>query len=143
MKAPASATQVHILIWMLNHDGLLVESQLATQFGLANTQLTARSLMQRSYIQPIEGYADRYKLTPLGISTAEAQIAREKASAAKRNKPDPTSLPTWFMQGTYDAAELKPFSARSGALLAYALPSRINDQLHYRDGRVESINQTN
>lgn len=39
----------------------------------------------------------------------------------------------------YNGAELRPFEGRPGANQALALPSRFGRQLHYRDGRVESV----
>ena len=40
--------------------------------------------------------------------------------------------------GTYAGAELTSY-ARPGAADAMALPSRMNDRLHYRDGRVTDM----
>ena len=40
---------------------------------------------------------------------------------------------------TYDGAELRPFAGRPGAMDAFARPSRMFNQLHYRDGRVERV----
>lgn len=37
---------------------------------------------------------------------------------------------------TYDGAELRPYQGRPGANDALALPSRIANRLHYRDGKV-------
>ena len=42
-------------------------------------------------------------------------------------------------KGTYDGAELQPFAGRTGAMDAYALPSRTFDKRRYRDGRVEAV----
>ena len=42
-------------------------------------------------------------------------------------------------KGTYAGAELQPFSGRTGAMDAYALPSRTFDKRRYRDGRVEVV----
>ena len=42
-------------------------------------------------------------------------------------------------KGTYNGAELQPFSGRRGAMDAYALPSRAFDRREYRDGRVEAV----
>lgn len=39
----------------------------------------------------------------------------------------------------YDGKELGPTVTRAGAYDAFKLPSRINNNLHYRDGRVESV----
>lgn len=42
-------------------------------------------------------------------------------------------------KGTYAGAELQPFAGRTGAMDAYALPSRTFDKRRYRDGRVEAV----
>jgi hypothetical protein len=42
--------------------------------------------------------------------------------------------------GTYDGAELLPYTGRPGSEAALALPSRLPDGLHYRDGRVVPFN---
>lgn len=39
----------------------------------------------------------------------------------------------------YDGAELKPYQGRPGANDALALPSRIANRLHYRDGKVAPV----
>lgn len=38
----------------------------------------------------------------------------------------------------YNGAELAPYAGRPGANDALALPSRMGQRLHFRDGRVES-----
>lgn len=39
----------------------------------------------------------------------------------------------------YDGAELRPFEGRPGAADALTIPSRVNNRLHYRDGRVTDM----
>lgn len=48
----------------------------------------------------------------------------------------PTSNPI-MERDRWDGKELQPFAGRPGANDALALPSRIANRLHYRDGRVE------
>lgn len=40
---------------------------------------------------------------------------------------------------TYDGKEMQPYQGRPGANDALALPSRMGDRLHYRDGRTERV----
>ena len=40
---------------------------------------------------------------------------------------------------TYDGAELRPCSVRAGSMDAFALPSRMPDGLHYRNGKVAQV----
>ena len=42
-------------------------------------------------------------------------------------------------KGTYAGAELQPFAGRTGAMDAYALPSRTFDKRRYRDSRAEVV----
>ncbi len=39
----------------------------------------------------------------------------------------------------YDGKEMQPYQGRPGANDALALPSRMGDMLHYRDGRTERV----
>ncbi|ABM32189.1 hypothetical protein QRO08_16780 [Paracidovorax citrulli] len=39
----------------------------------------------------------------------------------------------------YPCPELRPFDGRPGAMQAFDLPSRMNNRLHYRDGRVTDL----
>lgn len=39
----------------------------------------------------------------------------------------------------YDGKEMQPYQGRPGANDALALPSRMGDRLHYRDGRTEPV----
>lgn len=42
---------------------------------------------------------------------------------------------TDIMAGDYDGKEMRPYDGRPGSNDALALPSRIGNTLHYRDGR--------
>jgi hypothetical protein len=39
----------------------------------------------------------------------------------------------------YDGKEMQPYQGRPGANDALALPSRMGDRLHYRDGRTKPV----
>lgn len=39
----------------------------------------------------------------------------------------------------YDGKEMQPYQGRPGANDALALPSRMGDRLHYRDGKTEPV----
>lgn len=43
------------------------------------------------------------------------------------------------MRGQYDGAELRPYNGRPGAMHAFSLPSRMGNQLRYRDGRIKPV----
>lgn len=47
--------------------------------------------------------------------------------------------PTAYQPRGYDGAELRPYIGRPDAMHAQALPSRFNNRLHYRDGRVTDL----
>ena len=46
------------------------------------------------------------------------------------------------MRGQYDGAELRPYTGRPGAMHAFSLPSRMGNQLRYRDGRILAVRNT-
>ncbi len=43
------------------------------------------------------------------------------------------------MRGVYTCPELRPNADRPAAANAFELPSRMNNRLHYRDGRVTDL----
>ena len=43
------------------------------------------------------------------------------------------------MRGQYDGGELKPYAGRPGAMDAFDQPSRMGNQLRYRDGRIKQV----
>jgi len=49
--------------------------------------------------------------------------------------PKARPINTDILSGDYDGKELRPYEGRPGANDALALPSRIGNELHYRDGR--------
>ncbi len=46
---------------------------------------------------------------------------------------------TDIFTGNYNGKELRPYEGRPGANDALALPSRIGNALHYRDGKVGEV----
>lgn len=72
-------------------------------------------------------------------------MLRQLAAAANqlprshKGPPLPRSA-TEHTDGNYAGAELAQYQGRPGVAAANALPSRMGDLLHYRDGRVEHIN---
>ena len=77
------------------------------------------------------------------------------ASAAARSAPTPKTntlnqrghhsphkpprICTGSSTGHYDGAELAPYTGRPGAMDAMALPSRMENRLHYRSGQVVTM----
>jgi|TARA_R110000796_G_scaffold59629_3_gene137589 hypothetical protein len=52
-------------------------------------------------------------------------------SSYKKPAPTPSNIIN-KMAGTYDYAELRPFTGREGAMDAFKMPSLIGDKLVYR-----------
>lgn len=75
-----------------------------------------------------------------GRSSALARRLDQAAQFAPRSHKGP-DLPRSAVvhTGHYEGAELAPYTGRPGAMAAHALPSRMGDRLHYRDGRVETV----
>lgn len=71
-----------------------------------------------------------YHLTPAGEETLNA-LGRIKIRMPSSSKFVPV--------GSYDGKELKGAAVRPGADNHMSLPSRVGDQLFYRDGRVEAV----
>ena len=63
---------------------------------------------------------------------ARAQVTNQHADESAKAAAAMT-------RDTYDGAELRPFAGRPAAMDAFALPSRMFNRLHYRDGRVERV----
>lgn len=61
---------------------------------------------------------------------------RRIGAVLEKVKPRKTDV---MHNGNYTGADLKPFTGRPGCNDALALPSRHFNELHYRDGRVESL----
>lgn len=57
----------------------------------------------------------------------------------KNDLVPPRTYSNTRMTEPYDGAELRPIVGRPGATDALALPSRIGNRLHYRDGRVTDL----
>lgn len=70
-------------------------------------------------------------------SATNTAIHHAAAYGSRSHKAAPIVVPMW--NGTYDGAELKPFTGRAGAMDAFTFPSRMGSKLHYRDGRVTEI----
>ncbi len=46
---------------------------------------------------------------------------------------------TDIFSGTYDGKEMRPYEGRPGANNALAIPSRMGNSLHYRDGSTDFV----
>lgn len=81
-------------------------------------------------------------MTTLPTPTSQIPHTWATATAAKlkaQRKVDAINRARYAVfahrNANYNGADLKPFSGRAGANDALALPSRMADTLHYRDGR--------
>jgi hypothetical protein len=72
----------------------------------------------------------KYFITPLG------QDKLMDLGQIKQRIPNSSKI---VGSGTYDGAELRKSVERPGADDHLKYPSRMNDRLHYRDGRVEYV----
>lgn len=77
-----------------------------------------------------------------GLKAQRQRIYAERANQASRAiQPiaTPTRITAATSQGTYNGAELRPYSGRPDAMHAHSLPSRTGTRLHWPDGRVTTI----
>lgn len=65
-----------------------------------------------------------------------AQPSMKRVTAKAKSLPVPIEI---FGGSSYQGRELQPYQGRPGAMDAFALPSRMGNRLHYRDGRVERM----
>ncbi len=72
------------------------------------------------------------------LERSAADYARIQRAARVRRQHSDMPICNSTSTGTYAGAELSSY-ARPGAADALALPSRMNDRLHYRDGRVTDM----
>lgn len=80
----------------------------------------------------------KHDLIPKEIKEREAAFRSRQISAGfATKKVAMAKVDATWKNGTYDAAELA--TVRPGADDFLALPSRVGDRLHYRDGRVECV----
>ena len=70
-------------------------------------------------------------MTAQWLSQPDKSTTASQPGAASR--PAPTS--NGPARQLYTGAELAPYSGRPGAMDAFALPSRMQNTLHWRDGR--------
>lgn len=58
-----------------------------------------------------------------------------------RHRAMPAAIPSRMpvASAVYDGAELRPFAARPGATHALGMPSRMGQELRYRDGRIDRL----
>lgn len=81
------------------------------------------------------------------IETFEQRIEREALEAfraeerknAKRNSTTQRRQLQRAPARKYSAPELESYAGRPGAMRAFDLPSRINNRLYFRDGRVTDL----
>lgn len=74
-----------------------------------------------------------------GRSSALARRLDQAAMFAPRSHKGPPQRSYTPSEGNYQGTELEPYAGRPGAMDACALPSRMGNRLHYRDGRVETV----
>lgn len=77
------------------------------------------------------GACNSWSMTGLN-STAERKVRRAVGRNALRSDQDLQGKGSWV------GFESQPFH-RPGAMDAFALPSRMGNRLHYRDGRVQEV----
>lgn len=74
---------------------------------------------------------------------AFARHLNQAATGPARSHHSPHQQPKWpfweRIRPAYEGLELAPYTGRPGAMDAMALPSRMGNRLHYRDGRVDNI----
>ena len=84
--------------------------------------------------------ADRLATPPSPAEIAAETLRRARQLGAQRTlRQTQQRISTASARGTYSGAEMRPFAGRPGAMDAFALPSRMGQRLHYRDGRVETL----
>lgn len=75
-----------------------------------------------------------------GRSSALGRRLEQAAQLGPRShKAPPLPRTATVHTGLYTGTELAPYAGRPGAMDACALPSRMGNRLHYRDGRVETV----
>ena len=73
----------------------------------------------------------QYQRSPIERAADHLRRVRERSAARQANVPISNASNTQ----PYDDAELRPFSGRTGAMDAYALPSRMGERLVYPRGQ--------
>lgn len=68
--------------------------------------------------------------------TTDGEAKLNELGAIRERKPTSAPQPHYTQGTTYDGAELKVKPARNHAEDFLALPSRVNNRLHYRNGTV-------
>lgn len=74
-----------------------------------------------------------------GRSSALGRRLDQAAMFAPRSHKGPPQRSYTPGESSYQGTELEPYAGRPGAMDACALPSRMGNRLHYRDGRVETV----
>ena len=105
-----SQTKVHNLLLDMKRLGLLIHNSDSDQWAISNKGLTVLIEVGHPSVE---------------VATPK-RTPKEKRAEVYERPP-------------YDGAELGPTVTRAGAYDAFALPSRMNNKLHYKDGRVETI----
>lgn len=104
------------------HAAGLVMRQGARRFDRTRTTLYTISTTGRDRLQAYDA-GFRHRIT--AGTTVPVMAAARTAHLTTR--------------GLYTGAELQPYDGRPGAMDAFALPSRMGNRLHYRDGRVQQL----
>lgn len=103
----------------------------------ARYSLTAKA---RAMLAPMGETAKAVKPVPTPPPTATRAKRYAKANTAGGNiTPSVTYGSMTTKRMTHPCADMLAPATRSGAEQALQVPSRVNDQLHYRDGRVVHI----
>lgn len=74
-----------------------------------------------------------------GIAAPVHRSEHERRVAALADGQDPHDLTRGQVHATSSAADNRPQPMRAGTNAALALPSRMGDRLHYRDGRITDL----
>lgn len=104
------------------HAAGLVMRQGARRLDRTRTTLYTISTTGRDRLQAYDA-GFRHRIT--AVTTVPVMAAARTAHLTTR--------------GLYTGAELQPYDGRPGAMDAFALPSRMGNRLHYRDGRVQQL----
>lgn len=81
---------------------------------------------------------DHWSVTHKGIKVL-TELGHPTRSVALPVRTPKAKRSEVYERPPYDGKELGPTVTRDGAYDAFKLPSRMNNQLYYRDGRVESV----
>ncbi|MDD0817181.1 hypothetical protein PSQ39_21280 [Curvibacter sp. HBC28] len=105
-----------------------------------------RGMAKRGYVCVCRREGPRqpvYSITSAGTEVIQTSGARVIKSPGVSSKEKAAEVQVkHYLPTVYQGQELRPYQGRPGAMDAFALPSRMGQRLHYRDGRVELIEQT-